>query len=230
MASLTCAPSPMPAGAGAAAAGAPAALARPALRRSGQASGIVSKVAAAMVSIAHTQPALAMMACISGANTNWPKEPPALMKPAANARRSAGRRCAVAPIRIEKLPAPAPAADRKPIVMIRPHCELMKGVSAVPAASSSAPRMITRAEPHLSATAPNTGCASAPHELADRHREADRGDAQPGRGVDRRQEQAGRQARAHGDHQDRGRGQDQHPRGARGHLILCRHGGSRGGG
>ena len=51
------------------------------------ASGMVSKVVAAMVSMAITQPALAMMACISGANTNWPKEPPALMKPEAKARR-----------------------------------------------------------------------------------------------------------------------------------------------
>ncbi len=38
----------------------------------------------------------------------------------------------------------------------------MKGVSAVPAASISAPRMMTRIEPYLSATAPKIGCAT-PH-------------------------------------------------------------------
>jgi hypothetical protein len=102
-----------------------------------------------------------MIICTSGANTNWPKEPPALMKPAANGA-FGGRRWAVAPIRIEKLPAPAPAADSTPRVSISPNCELTKGVAAMPAASITPPSTITRPAPYLSATAPKTGC-EAPH-------------------------------------------------------------------
>ena len=56
------------------------------------------------------QPKAEISACATGANRNCPNDPPALMKPEANERLSAGRRCAAAPIRIEKLPAPAPAA------------------------------------------------------------------------------------------------------------------------
>ncbi len=44
--------------------------------------------------------------------------------------------------------------------MIRPHCESTNGVSAVPPASKKAPSTMTLAEPHLSATAPNTGWAA----------------------------------------------------------------------
>ena len=108
---------------------------------------MVSRALAAMDSMATTQPALLMMACTAGAKRNWPKEPPALMKPEANARRSAGRRCAAAPINMEKLPAPAPAAERKPIDSISPAWLCMKGVSAVPAESIRAPMMMTRIEP-----------------------------------------------------------------------------------
>ena len=130
--------------------------------RSGQANGIVSNVVAAIVSIAATHPAAPIMSCINGANTNWPNEPPALMKPAAKERFATGRRCAVAPIRIEKLPAPAPAALKIPIVNSNPHCVSTKGVSAVPSASNTPPAMMTRTAPYLSEIAPNTGCA-APH-------------------------------------------------------------------
>src|SRR5205823_4301867 len=64
----------------------------------------------------------------------------------------------LAPIRIEKLPAPAPAADRTPSVMINPSSELISGVSAVPAASISVPAIITLTDPYLSAIAPKIGC------------------------------------------------------------------------
>ena len=75
---------------------------------------MVASAATAMAIMAVTQPNALISAWFSGANTNWPKLPPALMKPAAKARLSAGRRPAVAPIRIEKLPAPAPADDSTP--------------------------------------------------------------------------------------------------------------------
>jgi hypothetical protein len=123
---------------------------------------MVSNAVPARVSIATIQPAPAMIAPISGASANWPNDPPALIKPDANARRSGGRRCAVAPIRIEKLPAPAPAADRKPIVSSSAHSDPTNGVAAVPTASITPPRAITRPGPYLSATAPKTGCAT-PH-------------------------------------------------------------------
>ena len=84
------------------------------------------------------------------------------MKPDANARRSGGSRCAVAPIRMEKLPAPAPLADRMPSVTSRPHSVETNGVAARPPASRNAPSTMTGAGPYLSATAPNTGC-DAPH-------------------------------------------------------------------
>ena len=130
--------------------------------RSGSASGIASNEATASVYIALAQPANAITACTSGANTNCPSEPPALMKPAANDRCSGASRCAVAPIRMEKLPAPAPAAVNTPSVNIRPQAEVRCGVSASPSASSTAPSTSTPVEPRLSAMAPNTGC-TAPH-------------------------------------------------------------------
>ncbi len=123
---------------------------------------MVSRVVAAIVNMAMIQPGPAIRNCISGEKTNWPKEPPALMKPEAKGRRAAGRRWAVAPIRIEKLPAPAPAAESTPMVSSRPHSELTNGVAARPPASSSAPSTITRAGPYLSAMAPKMGC-EAPH-------------------------------------------------------------------
>ena len=57
---------------------------------SAPASGMVASAATAMAIIALTQPNALISAWLSGANTNWPKLPPALMKPAAKARFSAG--------------------------------------------------------------------------------------------------------------------------------------------
>src|SRR5690606_16051929 len=93
------------------------------LRLSGHASGKVSSEAAASPNMATPQPAALIASCTSGANTNCPSEPPALMSPAANERFSGASREAVAPIRMEKLPAPAPAAVSKPSVNIKPHGE-----------------------------------------------------------------------------------------------------------
>jgi hypothetical protein len=59
--------------------------------------------------------------CASGANTNCPNEPPALMTPAAVPREAAGTRCAAAPISTEKLPAPEPAAISTPRVSTMPR-------------------------------------------------------------------------------------------------------------
>ena len=131
-----------------------------ALRRKGHASGIASNEATASVYIADAHPAAAMTNCTMGANTNCPSEPPALMKPAANDRFSGASCCAVAPIRIEKLPAPAPAAVSTPSVNISPHCEGIRGVSASPSDSSTPPKTSTPVEPRLSAIAPKTGCTA----------------------------------------------------------------------
>src|SRR5258706_13124237 len=99
-----------------------------------------------------------MIACTSGANTIWPNELPALMNPAANERRSTGTCCATAPIRIPKLPAPAPHAVRIPSVRISPHSLVTRGVIAEPSASIRLPAMTTRTVPYLSAMAPKIGC------------------------------------------------------------------------
>ena len=123
---------------------------------------MVSSAEAASASSAVIQPKAPISACASGANTNWPKEPPALMKPEAKARRSAGRRCAAAPMRIEKLPPPAPAAATTPRNRISPRLECMNGVSASPSASSTAPTAMILTEPARSASAPKMGWA-APH-------------------------------------------------------------------
>ena len=71
-----------------------------------------------MANSAVTQPKPVMITCSSGANTNCPSEPPALSSPAANDRRSAGTRCSTVPIRMEKLPAPAPNAVSTPSTRI----------------------------------------------------------------------------------------------------------------
>ena len=122
----------------------------------------MESVVAASASIAVTQPKAVISACATGANRNCPKEPPALMNPEANERLSAGKRCAAAPIRIEKLPAPAPAAVRIPMAKISPKAELTNGVIAIPNASRRPPMRITRYDPTRSASMPKSGCA-APH-------------------------------------------------------------------
>jgi hypothetical protein len=120
--------------------------------------GIASKVVPASVIIAATHPAALMIACTSGANTTWPSELPALMKPPANARRSGGSRYATPPIRMPKLPAPAPHAVRMPNVSTKPHSLVTNGVIAVPSASIRQPAITTRTVPYLSAIAPKIGC------------------------------------------------------------------------
>ncbi|AFV02233.1 hypothetical protein UNSWDHB_1802 [Dehalobacter sp. UNSWDHB] len=122
--------------------------------------GIVRSVVAAMVSIAATQPNPLIMACNNGAKINCPNEPPALMKPPAKARRSIGSCRDVAPIKVEKLPAPAPAAVKTPIVKISDHSEFTMVVKANPPARMKAPITRTPYEPFLSAIAPNIGWAN----------------------------------------------------------------------
>ncbi len=65
-------------------------------------------------------------------------------------------------MRIEKLPAPAPAATTTPRKKTRPSAEPMNGVTASPTASNSPPATMTRTGPTRSAIAPKIGCA-APH-------------------------------------------------------------------
>ena len=131
-----------------------AALGRP---RKGQAKGKVSSVTPAKIHIAFIQPKLAIQICTNGAKIACPTDPPALIKPAANERFSAGKRCALAPIKIEKLPAPAPAADNKPIVIIKPICDSNCVVKKVPNANNNPPNTKTRPGPVRSAIAPKTG-------------------------------------------------------------------------
>jgi hypothetical protein len=89
-------------------------------RRSRRASGSASSEIAASHSKPNTPDRLISF-CASGANTNWPNEPPALMTPAAVPREAAGTRCAAAPISTEKLPAPEPAAISTPSVSTMPR-------------------------------------------------------------------------------------------------------------
>ena len=110
-----------------------------------------------MPHIAPIQPTVWISFCRIGANRNWPKEPPALMTPEAVPRASAGMRCAAAPISTEKLAAPDPIADISPIVTTRPRPESMKGVIALPSASSTSAPTSTGPAPWRSATAPATG-------------------------------------------------------------------------
>ena len=106
------------------------------------------------------QPAVVITAWANGANTNWPNEPPALITPAAIERFCSLIRCATAPIRTEKLPAPAPAAPRMPRVSTKPHCDVSIGASAMPETSNTPPNTSTRPGPRLSAQAPKIGCAA----------------------------------------------------------------------
>ena len=98
--------------------------------RSHQAMGAVVSASTAIIHMACTQPKADMTAWFSGAKMNWPKLPPALITPAALERWLSGMRCAVAPMRVEKLPAPAPAALSKPRLKISPHSLVTWVVSA----------------------------------------------------------------------------------------------------
>src|SRR4051812_49076079 len=71
-------------------------------------SGNAASVITARAHMAPIQPTAWISFCVIGAKTNCPKEPPALITPAAVPRASAGRRCDAAPMSTEKLPAPEP--------------------------------------------------------------------------------------------------------------------------
>ena len=176
-------------------------------------SGSAASVITASDHIAPIQPNAWMSFCDTGANTNCPNEPPALMMPAALPRASAGMRCAAAPISTEKLPAPEPIAESRPSANTSPRPEPMKGVSAVPRARRTMPPISTGAGPAVRDRA-GDGLHRAPRELAHREREADRDDAEPGGGVQRRDEESERLPRPHRDHEDRGGGQRDDPRAA----------------
>ena len=91
----------------------------------------------AMAPIAPIHPTLWISFCSRGANTNWPKEPPALMKPEAAPRVSHGRRWVAAPISTEKLAPPEPAEASRPRVIAKPKRLSMNGVTAHPTARST---------------------------------------------------------------------------------------------
>lgn len=78
---------------------------------------------------------------------NCPNDPPAFINPPANDLFSLGRFFAVAPINIEKLPAPAPAATRRPKVRIIENSEVTKGVNIKPKNINKAPKTKTPKEP-----------------------------------------------------------------------------------
>ena len=123
-------------------------------------SGSASSAITASVYMAPIQPTSWISFCATGANTNWPSEPPALMTPEAEPRDAAGMRCAAAPISTEKLPAPAPAATSSPCAKIRPGPLPISGVSAVPTASMNTPPISTARGPQRSAAAPASGCTA----------------------------------------------------------------------
>ena len=118
---------------------------------------MVTSAASPRAYSAAIQPNAAMMNWLMGAKTNWPRLPPALMKPDAKALFSGGRRCAVAPMRMEKLPAPAPAANSTPMLRMSIHSLETTVVSPAPAASIRAPAMSTELGPNRSAMAPKMG-------------------------------------------------------------------------
>ena len=92
-----------------------------------------------------------------GAKTNCPSDPPALMIPEAVPRAVAGNFCEAAPIRTEKLLAPAPAAEIRPMANVRPRPDAIQGVIEVPSARISKPAIRTGRGPYLSAAAPASG-------------------------------------------------------------------------
>jgi hypothetical protein len=97
--------------------------------------------------MAPIQPTLAISFCASGAKTNCPSDPPALIMPAACPRFAESSLRDTAPISTEKLPAPDPAADRRPSAITMPVVLSMKGVSAEPSASTTRPAASTRPGP-----------------------------------------------------------------------------------
>src|SRR5580693_9993438 len=75
--------------------------------------GSAPRVISASDHIAPIHPRIWIRVWVTGANTNCPSDPPALMTPAALPRSSAGRWRDAAPISTEKLLAPEPAAERR---------------------------------------------------------------------------------------------------------------------
>nr|WP_308602587.1 hypothetical protein [Massilia sp. Dwa41.01b] len=184
---------------------------------------MVSKVVAAIVNMATIQPGPAMRNCISGENTNWPNEPPALMKPDAKGRRQ-GQALGGGTDQDRETPRPRPCRRE------HAHGEQQAPFGTDERRGRQAAGQQQRPEHDHARRAvfvgdrAEDGLRGAPHELADRQREADGGHAQAGRAVERREKQARGQARAHRDHQDRAGGQDQEPGGARRHVGVGGHG------
>ena len=89
--------------------------------------------------MAPIHPKVWMSFWIAGANTNCPNEPPALIHPEAAPRSCGDRRCDAAPIRTEKLQAPAPAAANTPSVRVSPAVESIQGVRKEPSVITSNP-------------------------------------------------------------------------------------------
>ena len=148
--------------------------------RRGPASGMVSRAAPASAIMAAAHPKALMIAWARGANTNWPKDPPALMKPPANDRRSAGTCRAVAPIRIGK--APRAGAGRAE----HPHGQHEAGPRSRPQGwrpgrrRAGTPRKRGRGrDPQRPAIGPEHGLHRTPQQLPHRQCEADGHDAQP---------------------------------------------------
>lgn len=84
-----------------------------------------------------------MSFCVTGASTNCPSDPPALIRPDAAPRACAGSRCAAAPISTEKLQAPDPAADNTPRVIDMPSVVSIQGVSKAPSIITNSPTSST---------------------------------------------------------------------------------------
>ena len=114
------------------------------------------------ITSAGCQPASPMQSCANGISRNWPNEPPAPMMPFATERFASGIQRLTAEASCAGPAVPAPAANIRPSTRISAHGVVASGMSAAPAARSSAPPIITGRGPQRSAIAPATGCAT-PH-------------------------------------------------------------------
>ncbi len=115
--------------------------------RNTDAAGSTSSTSATKASIAPCQPMPPISTAASGANTSWPAELPALTRPIASPRFSAGTRCATAPISRGAPPAAAPAAPASIRLAISAALLPATVISASPAAESTPPATTTRAVP-----------------------------------------------------------------------------------
>ena len=102
---------------------------------------------AAIEYIAPIQPNALISRCSTGANTNWPKEPPALITPEAMPRDCGGNLLAATPISTEKLPAPEPTALSMPKVNTKPQPLCSHGVIRQPMANTTIPASNTGRAP-----------------------------------------------------------------------------------